>query len=124
MPNRRTSILGLNRTLIVILVAAQDVFIRYVLYQQLRKDGHTVFHVSNIESALSKSAEHDGLIHLLVSVYDPPAMDALELRRRLQKRSARLKTVLVVDGPSRPDSLDETVSLLLRTPFKAVDLRA
>ncbi len=106
----------------VILVTAQDVFLRFSIYQMLRNTGHSVLHAGNAEAAILISAETDGQIDLLVAVHDDQSTDAFNLSHRLRVNRPLMKTVIILESVSKTDDRAYEEIPILRRPFTTTAL--
>ncbi len=106
----------------VILVTTDNLFLRYFLVQTLRQDGHLVLQANDSQAAVSAAVKHDARIDLLITAHNG-AIYGLQLRRRLSEETANLKTIVMLDGPSKIETVHRERLPVLVTPFTATALR-
>jgi DNA-binding response OmpR family regulator len=107
----------------VVLLAEDDVQLQYSIWKVLKADGFTVLNASNGELALEASRSHPGPIQLLLTDFQMPRMDGLELCRIIRAERPGIK-VLVMSGDLRGrEHAAVNGSLYLQKPFTLAALR-
>jgi DNA-binding NtrC family response regulator len=107
----------------VILLAEDDVGVRFLIWKLLKAQGFTVLIAGDGKAALESSRDYAGTIDLLVSDVSMPRMGGLELRKNIAIERPGIK-VLLISG----DNLGrEQVALsglpFLQKPFTQTALR-
>jgi two-component system, cell cycle sensor histidine kinase and response regulator CckA len=88
-----------------IVVAEDDEILRYCTVRLLRRHGYKIIEARDGIEALEIIEKCTDPIHLLVTNFDMPGLNGLDLARKLRAKDQRL-TVLMISG-STPD-LDPT----------------
>jgi two-component system cell cycle sensor histidine kinase/response regulator CckA len=81
----------------VILVVDDDVAVRALIANVLRKEGYQVLNASNGEHALEILKAHAGPVHLLLTDFVMPGMNGIELAAAVRNKRQGI-TVLVISG--------------------------
>jgi len=81
----------------VILVVDDDVAVRALIANVLRKEGYQVLNASNGEHALEILKAHAGPVHLLLTDFVMPGMNGIELATAV-RNERQGTTVLVISG--------------------------
>lgn len=90
-----------------IVVAEDDEVIRYCTVRLLREHGYKIIEARDGAHALELLEQCEDAIHLLVTNYDMPGMNGVELARQLRKKHERLMVLLVSgQGPDVDPSDD------------------
>lgn len=97
-----------------IVVAEDDEVLRYCVVRGLESHGYKVIEARDGQEALELVEQCHDPIHLLISNYNMPRMNGLELIRRLKAREQNL-VVLIISGQELASDSDEYE--LLPKPF-------
>lgn len=103
-----------------IVVAEDEDLLRYCTARLLRQHGYKVIEARDGVEALELLEKSGAAVHLLVTNYNMPRMDGIELARRLRAKHGRL-IVLLVSGSDHAADLDEDVEFMPK-PFNQADL--
>ena len=110
--------------LMIILLAEDDIQVRYFIWKLLKTDGFTVLASGNGEFALKAAREYPGHIDLLLTDIEMPGMSGLELCRNIRAERPAIKA-LVMSGDLRWSDQVVTNGLpFLHKPFTPTVLRA
>lgn len=100
-----------------ILAVEDDETILWLILEQLIKAGHRVSYARNGKDALEKALSQP--FDLVITDYEMPGMDGMELIRRIRERHPRLPIILMTG--SRP-ALEGGEGVGVRILFKPFDL--
>jgi two-component system, cell cycle sensor histidine kinase and response regulator CckA len=98
-----------------IVIAEDDAILRYCTANLLRKHGYRVIEASDGREALELLERCEDRIHLLVTNYDMPRVNGVELARALRAKHERLM-VLMISG-SAPDLDPRDAIEMLPKPY-------
>lgn len=105
-----------------IVVAEDDEVLRYCTVRLLQSHGYKIIEARDGMEALELLENCDDAIHLLVTNYDMPRLNGVELARKLRAKHERLM-VLLISG-STPD-LDPNDDIeILPKPYNQAELAA
>jgi len=107
----------------VILLAEDDVQIRYFIWKLLKADGFTVLASGNGEFALKASRDYRGHIDLLLTDMEMPGMNGLELYRSIRAERPGIKTLVMSGDPQRNHRVAMDGLPFLHKPFTPTVLR-
>jgi len=105
-----------------IVVAEDDEILRYCTVKLLREHGYQIIEARDGLEALELLERCDDAIHLLVTNYDMPRVNGVELARRLRIKHERLM-VLMICGSS-PDLNPNDDIEFLGKPYNQAELAA
>src|SRR5829696_4871564 len=78
-----------------IVVAEDDEILRYCTVRLLTEEGYKIIEARDGTEALDLLEKCDDVIHLLVTNYDMPGLNGIELARRLRAKHKRLMVLLI-----------------------------
>jgi CheY-like chemotaxis protein len=78
-----------------ILVAEDNVVVRYITTHTLRKRGYCIIEACDGPDAIQRAAEYDGIIHVLVTNVRMPDMDGHKLAQKLKATRPDLKILIL-----------------------------
>jgi DNA-binding response OmpR family regulator len=107
----------------VILLAEDDVQIRYFIWKLLKADGFTVLASGNAEFALKASRDYPGHIDLLLTDTEMPGISGLELCRNITAERPGIKTLVMSGDLHWRDQVALNGLPFLHKPFTANVLR-
>ena len=103
-----------------IVVAEDDELLRYCTVRLLGEHGYKIIEARNGIEALELLERCEDVVHLLVTNYDMPGLNGVELARKMRAKNERLM-VLLISG-STPD-LDPTDDIeVLPKPYNQAHL--
>lgn len=99
-----------------------------MLARHLRRWGHEVTETSNGEEALAAIISHPHDVEMLITDWNMPVMDGLELAHRVRKLSKQYVYIILLTGRDRLDSIIKGFSWggvddYIVKPFKAEELQ-
>jgi two-component system cell cycle sensor histidine kinase/response regulator CckA len=107
----------------VILLAEDDVQIRYFIWKLLKTDGFTVLASGNGEFALKASRDYSGPIDLLLTDMEMPGMSGLELCRNILAERPGIKALVMSGDLQWRDQAVANGLPFLQKPFTGTVLR-
>jgi CheY-like chemotaxis protein len=107
----------------VVLIADDEVLLRNLLRQALRKDYEVLIAANGIE-ALQLSREMEGVIHVLLTNGEMPGMDGFSLVRQIRRERPQIRILLLSDVPSDALRASGESFSYLRKPFELNELGA
>ena len=105
-----------------IVVAEDDEILRYCTVKLLREHGYKIIEARDGLEALELLERCDDAIHLLVTNYDMPRVNGVELARRLRTKHERLMVLMISGSAPALDPNDDIE--LLGKPYNQVELAA
>lgn len=105
-----------------VLLAEDDPDLRKLLIETLEKDGFKVVSAQNGKDALAEARDYRGVIDVLVTDVQMPALDGFDLQEQL--RQSRPETRLLVISGALPPEIKGEDFPLLRKPFLPSELCA
>jgi DNA-binding response OmpR family regulator len=107
----------------VILLAEDDVGVRFYIWKLLRADGFTVLTAGDGIAALEVSRNHPGAIDLLLSDVDMPVMGGLELCQAIAEERTGIKVLMMSGGVGGKEQVRMKGLPFLQKPFTGTALR-
>jgi two-component system, cell cycle sensor histidine kinase and response regulator CckA len=114
-------------TLGLVLLVDDEVDIRRILGEALRRDGATVIEAASGEEALALLDRDGARPAVLMTDLTMPGMDGFELQARLRERCAGFRTLFMTgygDEAFRDRGLDEATEAILHKPFRLAEMFA
>lgn len=105
----------------VILLAEDDIGVRFIAWQTLTETGFTVLTASDGQAALEKSRQYTGSIDILIADIAIPKLAGIELARIIQQERPEIRTLLICGSPGSDKSAMGFPRLV--KPFSRVSLR-
>jgi DNA-binding response OmpR family regulator len=102
-----------------IVVAEDDEMLRYCTVRLLAEHGYKIIEARDGAHALELLEQCDDVVHLLVTNYDMPRLNGVELARRLRRKHERLM-VLLISGQTPAVDPSEDIEVLPKPYNQAV----
>src|SRR4051812_21347259 len=103
-----------------IVVAEDDEILRYCTVNLLKTEGYKIIEAAGGDEALDLLEKCDDVIHLLVTNYDMPGLNGIELARRLRAKHERLM-VLLISGKTPDVDPNDDIEILPK-PYNLTEL--
>jgi DNA-binding response OmpR family regulator len=103
-----------------IVVAEDDEVLRYCTVRLLKEQGYKIIEAHSGDAALDLLEKCDDVIHLLVTNYDMPGLNGIELARRLRGKHERLM-VLLISGKTPDVDPNDDIEILPK-PYNEAEL--
>jgi len=107
----------------MILIAEDNVGLRYFLWRVLRDDGQRVIAASDGEEALRASRAHPGPIDLVLADFEMPRMNGLKLCRIIAAKRPETKVVIMSGDPNAGEQCALARLPFLQKPFQLSAIR-
>ena len=107
----------------VILLAEDDVRLQYAIWKSLVASGFTVITADNGASALDASRTHHGSIDLVLTDFEMPHMNGIELCRCITAERPKTKFVVMSGGVGAKEQVAMEGLAFLQKPFHFSSLR-
>ena len=107
----------------MILIAEDNVGLRYFLWRVLRDDGHRLIAASDGEEALRASRAHPGPIDLVLADFEMPRMNGLKLCRIIAAERPETKVVIMSGDPKARERCPVAGLPFLQKPFQLSGIR-
>jgi two-component system, cell cycle sensor histidine kinase and response regulator CckA len=95
-----------------IVVAEDDEVLRYCTARLLRDHGYKIIEARDGVEALELLEKCDDVVHLLVTNYDMPRLNGVELARKLRAKHERLLVLLISGSDLQDIDPDDDIELL------------
>jgi CheY-like chemotaxis protein len=79
-----------------IVVAEDEPLLRYCTVRLLREHGYKIIEARDVIEALELLERCEDVIHLLVTNYDMPGLNGVELARKMRAKHERLMVLLII----------------------------
>jgi CheY-like chemotaxis protein len=96
---------------ICIMVVEDNAILRFCTVTLLKAQGYRILEAGDGMEALELLEQHNDAIHLLVTNYDMPRLNGIELARRVRAKHKKLP-VLLVSGYSPEVEQEDDIELL------------
>lgn len=103
-----------------IIVAEDDELLRYCTVRLLRDHGYKVIEAADGQQAVDLLEKCDDPVHLLVTNYNMPNLNGLDLARRLRIKHEAL-TVLLISGDPPATDASEGIEVMAK-PYNQAEL--
>ncbi len=103
-----------------IVVAEDDDVLRYCTVRLLKQEGYKIIEAHTGEAALDLLEKCDDVIHLLVTNYDMPGLNGIDLARKLRAKHERLM-VLLISGKAPDVDPNDDIEILPK-PYNEAEL--
>jgi DNA-binding response OmpR family regulator len=103
-----------------IVVAEDDEILRYCTVRLLMNEGYKIIEARDGVEALDLLEKCDDVIHLLVTNYDMPGLNGIELARKLRGKHERLM-VLLISGKTPDLDPNDDIEILPK-PYNEAEL--
>jgi two-component system, cell cycle sensor histidine kinase and response regulator CckA len=103
-----------------IVVAEDDEILRYCTVRLLVKEGYKIIEARDGDEALDLLEKCEDVIHLLVTNYDMPGLNGIELARTVRAKHERLM-VLLISGKAPNVDPNDNIEILPK-PYNEAEL--
>ena len=103
-----------------IVIAEDDEMLRYCTVRLLKEHGYRIIEARDGQEAVELLEQCEDRVHLIITNYNMPRTNGLDLARHLKAKDDRL-AVLVISGAAPETELDADVKFLPK-PYNQADL--
>ena len=107
----------------VILLAEDDVLVRFFIWKLLKADGFTVLAAGDGKGALEASRNYSGSIELLLSDVNTPLLNGLDLLNSIAAERPGIKVLMMSNGLRGREQVSMIGLPFLQKPFTPTALR-